>query len=331
MNIIAANISYNPYSWRQPYSNPKAGHKYVRDFPGHESLDFYFNKKGIDTNSHIFGYCCFQKTPKPDFFNVVIFYSFNYDKNIGEIIGIYVDVIHHKKIKIFAYNGFENDEYMCNLEANKSLSMLFPFPIESKIISNGRFVGQVGFTYKKEDILKNILQQEYQLLIGNNLLYDEIKKLDSIYYHLFNLKFPVSNDEAEQKEISDFLENENESIDILKSKLHNSYNSNERKINVISQQYNRDNYNISIIKRLRNNTCQICNNYIQMKNGNKYVEAAHIKPKHQGGDEKPENILVVCPNHHKEFDYGNLKIISHDSKKIKFILNGNNYLCNLEI
>lgn len=93
--------------------------------------------------------------------------------------------------------------------------------------------------------------------------------------------------------------------------------------------YKRDNKTIALIKILRNHKCQICSTSILKKDGSKYVEAAHIKPKYKRGIEKPHNIILLCPNHHKEFDYGNLKVIKHDNEKIDFNLNGNDYKIDL--
>lgn len=56
--------------------------------------------------------------------------------------------------------------------------------------------------------------------------------------------------------------------------------------------------------------CTICGYRIQTKNGY-YSEAHHIKPlggKHNGPD-SPNNLLVLCPNHHTEFDYGAIAIV----------------------
>lgn len=40
----------------------------------------------------------------------------------------------------------------------------------------------------------------------------------------------------------------------------------------------------------------------------KFVNACHIKPRFQGGSDDISNAIVLCPNHHAEFDYGILKI-----------------------
>ena len=44
-SIVIANLSWNNSGWEKPIANPKAHHKYAKKFPGHESLNFKFNKK----------------------------------------------------------------------------------------------------------------------------------------------------------------------------------------------------------------------------------------------------------------------------------------------
>lgn len=74
------------------------------------------------------------------------------------------------------------------------------------------------------------------------------------------------------------------------------------------------------LKVLYDNTCQICGHRI-CTDIFKYSEAHHIKPlgnPHNGPDTL-DNLLVLCPNHHVEFDYGliaidhNLNIIHKDA------------------
>lgn len=64
------------------------------------------------------------------------------------------------------------------------------------------------------------------------------------------------------------------------------------------------------MKQMYNHTCQICGASRRGPDGNPYAEAHHIRPlgrPHNGPDE-PGNILVLCPNHHADFDYGRLII-----------------------
>ncbi|MFH2029353.1 MAG: HNH endonuclease [Bacteroidota bacterium] len=53
------------------------------------------------------------------------------------------------------------------------------------------------------------------------------------------------------------------------------------------------------------------------------MEAAHIKPKHKKSKETPENILILCPNHHKEFDFGRRIIREHNKQSMHVA----SYLC----
>ncbi|WP_288374072.1 YDG/SRA domain-containing protein [Chryseobacterium culicis] len=72
------------------------------------------------------------------------------------------------------------------------------------------------------------------------------------------------------------------------------------------------------IKKLYDFKCQICQVSIPTKLGH-YVEGAHIKPlgKPHNGDDNPNNLICLCPNHHVMFDKGvfsitdNLQLIGY--------------------
>ena len=71
------------------------------------------------------------------------------------------------------------------------------------------------------------------------------------------------------------------------------------------------------IKELYEDKCFICGNAIRLKHSS-YSEAAHIKPlggKHDGPDEC-KNMIVLCPNHHIEFDFG---VVTIDPKTLKVV------------
>jgi HNH endonuclease len=56
--------------------------------------------------------------------------------------------------------------------------------------------------------------------------------------------------------------------------------------------------------------CQICGTQIPLPGGRVYAEGHHLRPlggDHCGPDIR-ENILILCPNHHTEFDYGAIAI-----------------------
>ncbi|MQA98102.1 MAG: SRA-YDG domain-containing protein [Streptosporangiales bacterium] len=64
------------------------------------------------------------------------------------------------------------------------------------------------------------------------------------------------------------------------------------------------------IKDLHGYRCQICGFRIELPSGVHYAEAAHIRGlgrPHEGPD-TAENMVVLCPNHHKQFDLGAIVI-----------------------
>ena len=63
------------------------------------------------------------------------------------------------------------------------------------------------------------------------------------------------------------------------------------------------------IKQMYDYKCQVCGERIEYGSF-KYAEAAHIKPLGQphNGEDSLENLLCLCPNHHKEFDFGIFQI-----------------------
>jgi len=52
---------------------------------------------------------------------------------------------------------------------------------------------------------------------------------------------------------------------------------------------------------LHDNRCQVCGVQIRLPGEKFYLEGHHIVPRAEGVDH-PRNVLVLCPNHHLEFD-----------------------------
>ena len=64
------------------------------------------------------------------------------------------------------------------------------------------------------------------------------------------------------------------------------------------------------LKDLHDNQCQLCDEFLEIKLGERYSEAHHIKPlgkPHNGPDIKT-NIIILCPNCHALCDYGGIKL-----------------------
>ncbi len=83
----------------------------------------------------------------------------------------------------------------------------------------------------------------------------------------------------------------------------------ERKVSMIKR-------NVTMVRQLKEkykNQCQVCGFSFKQRNGTYYSEVAHIDPisSKKAGVDAPSNMIVLCPNHHKMLDLGNLKIISN--------------------
>lgn len=335
--VIIANITWNDSGWRNLYNNPMAGHRYARKYPGHESLNFEFEKKGLDDEQRVYGFVQWNNAPKKLAHDaVIIFYSKNLNTQEGEIVGIYGGVKILKETRKIVWKGFENDELYSNIVAKKNLSLLFPKPLRSSLFTDGkRLVPQAGFTYKPIDLAKKIIDSEIKELRKAGIKLNEYSKLMDIYrfitgneYHINNIE--IDTDQKEQEELLPIIRSRKSRDQIVKD-LQEIKPGLSELVEFNGKQYKRDNKSIVELKLLRDFKCQICGLAIQKKDKTFYVEAAHITEKKHKGPETPNNILILCPNHHKEFDLGDKEIIRRTNEEICFDLNGRRHTIDLSI
>lgn len=106
--------------------------------------------------------------------------------------------------------------------------------------------------------------------------------------------------------MGDFVKIESLKSDYQTEIITKDLNGTTRRVSTTQQRIIRD---TSIVKKLKKQhmyKCQICGKQITLPSGSFYCEGHHLQPlgsSHQGPDIK-ENIILVCPNHHLEFDYG---------------------------
>lgn len=136
-------------------------------------------------------------------------------------------------------------------------------------------------------------------------------------------------DEFEQEEIEQKVKSTPR--EKLIAYLKNLKKTDDDHVMIDGKSYKRDNRTLAVIKELRDFACQVCGTKIQKRDGTFYIEAAHIKARSQFGRETPDNILLLCPNHHKEFDYGTTEITFQDSDTVDFTMNGKSYSVSLTI
>lgn len=90
----------------------------------------------------------------------------------------------------------------------------------------------------------------------------------------------------------------------------NDSNGENKRVKTTILRIIRDTKIVNELKQKHDNMCQICGKKIVLPNGNGYSEGHHLKKLgsiHNGPDEK-SNIIILCPSHHAEFDYGAIGI-----------------------
>ncbi|WP_087974850.1 HNH endonuclease [Oceanobacillus rekensis] len=102
--------------------------------------------------------------------------------------------------------------------------------------------------------------------------------------------------------------------------------SNPGRIETILSRIIRDTALVRNIKSENHYLCQVCGTTIKLPNGKGYAEGHHLRPlggAHLGPDIR-QNIIILCPTHHTEFDYGSIAIEPH-SLLIKHIDPNNHF------
>lgn len=105
------------------------------------------------------------------------------------------------------------------------------------------------------------------------------------------------------------LENNNNYVPSANEPQNPDYNQPGRVPTLVSRII-RDTQLSRIVKSKNSWKCQICGKQIQLPNGKNYSEGHHLKPlggEHAGPDIE-ENIIILCPTHHVEFDHGAIAI-----------------------
>lgn len=96
---------------------------------------------------------------------------------------------------------------------------------------------------------------------------------------------------------------------------------------IVSRTVRRDTRLVRALKEAAGFRCQFpgCGATIRKEDGGFYIEVAHVKPVREGGQSALGNLVVLCPNHHKEFDYGALEIVEQTVECLCGRLNGDGF------
>ena len=155
--------------------------------------------------------------------------------------------------------------------------------------------------------------------LGDPWLISNISMFADTVYRFKNGPTPLDTQEKERQDVRRYAEGKPR-YDIRKILQKNPKAA--VRVEFVARKLERDSHTTELIKKYRGRKCQMCNVSIREKGGRRFVEAAHTTPKKDGGNETLEDILVLCPNRHVEFDKGDKEIIKRTKGRIVFGLNG---------
>jgi hypothetical protein len=100
-------------------------------------------------------------------------------------------------------------------------------------------------------------------------------------------------------------------------------------VEALAVRYERDHTLTTLLKRLRGGACQVCGSSFVTKAGGSYTECHHLEQLANGGLDVSRNMLVLCANHHRQFHYGRVEVISHSSELLVVSIDSEIYRCSL--
>lgn len=148
------------------------------------------------------------------------------------------------------------------------------------------------------------LEEEMSLYIKENDIWNNINKEKHGSLEL-NIILTPDEEKIDTQIEKDFLDD----IDIVENESIEQRNEKVKRYQKI----------VKVLKQKYNYKCQLCGYTFLMHNGSYYCEAHHIKMLSKGGSQHPENVVILCANHHRIFHYASNTIIVGeliDSKRV---------------
>jgi hypothetical protein len=65
---------------------------------------------------------------------------------------------------------------------------------------------------------------------------------------------------------------------------------------------------LSAAEDLTRDECEVCGPVLRLPDGARYCQEHHLKPRSEGGPDHVSNVIVLCPNHHAQFQHGAMAI-----------------------
>ena len=140
------------------------GHGYTQDNPGHESLNFVFDKSDIDDASHVYGFMPGASTGMPSFEQpgIIFFHATNYMNHTRKIVGVYGNAYRIDAWKVNVVNGFDGPMYF-NIMADQQYSTLFQVYLDLGSYFDTKKFGRAEIVYASEGEARRIIEDEIEM------------------------------------------------------------------------------------------------------------------------------------------------------------------------
>ena len=182
-------------------------------------------------------------------------------------------------------------------------------------IANYQFKAVMGFQPVTENHLNSILNKYGTLNNFLNAISLGLKEYQvSVLKEISTREKPTSAD----LDVIDSIVGTRDIDEVLQELSLKNLHKTPEEQSIVNTRLKRDHEVVRLLKEKNQNKCQICGFTFRTKSGKFYSEAAHIKPlsSREVGIDRPENIIILCPNHHKMLDYGAINI-DHNGKVIE--------------
>lgn len=234
------------------------------------------------------------------------------------------DIYHFYGVSIVSSNLIEcNDEPpLADIWANKGLYQRINLN-NFNMLDNPIPVTEIFSSYKNE--LLNILastESNFYVNYGGN---GDLRVGQRYAATCSEPLYEIFNDISMKNNFNPVFNNEQSNIPTPNEPQNPDYNSPGRVSTSVTRAV-RDTRISKEIKKKYNWKCQICGAKILLPSTKYYAEAHHLKPlggTHEGPDHF-HNLIVLCPSHHSEFDYGCIAI-NPKTKLIEHINHSNIY------
>ena len=162
--FVMASLTWNAYRWRAMDKISPTQHEYAKHGPRHESLNFVFDKRGVDDGVCVYGYMPGAKTEMPGFEQpgIIFFHSTNYTRHVRKIVGIYGNAYRINGLDVDKVDGFDGPMFF-NIVAHKQYSMLFPTYLDLDGYFDTKNIRRATKVYTTGDVARQIIEDEMKI------------------------------------------------------------------------------------------------------------------------------------------------------------------------